>query len=184
MWTNNGNGLHAAYQGSGIGDDKVVELNLRTGKIKRYLQTAVRMGRGDDFTQFHRGTNNFVWAADDSIFMSNPITGSFRKFAAPGAKSVALNPSGNKVAFTIDRLNAYTDIVTCNMNGFDRNEVTVEKGIDDKLKAKANFTPAWLDDNKLVYGAGSLYIVHDNFEKKAEVIVSEIKAYGDISVVK
>lgn len=183
MWTS-GNGLLAAYQGSGFYDDRVVELDIKSGKIKRYLQTNLRIGRADDYTQFHRGTNQFVWASDDSIFISNPVSGSFKKFSAPGAKSVALNPSGNKVAYTIDRLNTYTDIVTCNLNGFDRNEVTVGKGIVDNIKAKANFSPSWLDDSKLVYGAGSLYLVYDDFDKNAREIIGGVKAYGDISIAK
>ncbi|GIV32621.1 MAG: hypothetical protein KatS3mg031_0156 [Chitinophagales bacterium] len=137
--------------------------------------------------------NKITWADGDTVFIHDLISKNTTHFVATGEspKNPVFSPDGSRVAYTIDReyqnlengqyVTRYcTDIVTRNLNGYDKRVLTVLEKIPDNTKAKSSFYPFWLSNSELLYSAGNIYKVTDDVSPSVSIIGNNLQAYGQL----
>jgi len=184
QWQENENRIIAACQmtHNGIVTDNMVSIDPATGAIKEKYNLPMKKS----FTL--RG-NKIAWIENDSVFIFDLLSKIKNGFAAQGDNPAnpVISPDGARVAYTFVRKYFYmgrqyqcTDIATCNLNGFDRREITINPTIKDETKYKRDFYPFWLSNTELLYSAGVVYKVTDDILPVVEVVAQVTKANGQV----
>ncbi|MDW8420205.1 MAG: hypothetical protein RML37_12420, partial [Chitinophagales bacterium] len=146
-----------------------------------------------DFTEdFSLSGSKITWANGDTVFIHNLISKTTSHFVTNGEnpKNPVLSPDGNRVAYIIERSYQYaqsgtwvtkycTDIMTRNINGFDKRELTVNTIADD-TKYKSSFYPFWLSNTELLYAAGKIYKLTDDVSPSATALTDVLFAGGQL----
>jgi hypothetical protein len=132
--------------------------------------------------------NKAVWSKSDSIFIFNLLTKTYQSFYCPGCINPTLSPDENKIAYLkheIDQITPtspnyryVTNLYTCNLNGYDKRNLTAE--IPDNKKAKSEFYPFWMDNNHILYSANHIYSIKDNLNPELNIVLENKKAYGAV----
>ncbi len=132
--------------------------------------------------------NKAVWSQSDSIYIFNLVTKTYQSFYCPGCINPTLSPDENRIAYLMHELdqitppNPYprymTNLYTCNLNGYDKRNLTAE--IPDNEKAKSGFYPFWMDNNHVLYSANHIYSIEDNLNPELNIVLENKSAYGAV----
>ncbi len=135
--------------------------------------------------------NKMIGCNGDTIFIFDLITHQERKIILEGQspQNAVLSPDETRIAYIKDKEYQYngrnyycTDIVTCNLNGYDKRIVT--EVIADHTKYKSSFSPFWISNNELIYSAGHIYKITDDIQPSYTIMVENVKAGGQIQFFK
>ncbi len=142
--------------------------------------------------------NKITWANGDTVFFHDLISKNTTYFVTSGEspKNPVLSPDGSRVAYIYDRTYAYvnqnkdtvyrkvTDMISRNINGYDKRELTINNAIPDDTKYKSSFYPFWLSNTELLYSAGKIFKITDDVSPNVNAITDNLKAGGQLQVFK
>jgi len=133
--------------------------------------------------------NKITWVNGDSVFVHDMVARATSHFIAANEtpKNPVLSPDGSRVAYTSNMSYTYngktyvgTEIVTCNLTGFDKRIVTTNSDIENSFKYKSSFYPFWISNRELLYSAGNIYKVKDDVNPSAKIIGKALQAGGQL----
>lgn len=132
-----------------------------------------------------------TWSNVDTVFFHNIASKNTSYFIASGEKPLkpVLSPDGLRVAYTTNRYYTvgqdtfyYTDIISRNLNGFDKRELTSQNSIPNNTKYKSSFSPFWINNKEILYSAGKIYKIKDDLITEVNALTDVLKAGGQVQM--
>lgn len=172
----------ALYKSNNINQSSLVKIDAVSGFVTEMYPLRLT----EEFTL--RG-NKITWVNGDSVFVHDMVARTTSHFIAANEtpKKPVLSPDGSRIAYTRDMSYSYkgntyvgTEIVTCNLSGFDKRIVTTNPDIEDSFKYKSSFYPFWISNSELLYSAGNIYKVKDKVNPSAKIIGQALQAGGQL----
>jgi hypothetical protein len=151
-------------------EGKIREINPTTGQV---LSESTDIG----VVKFSVYGNYIVYISNNKVCVYN-LTDKV-KYELPeseGAVSAAISPDYKRIAYC-RYTDGYRDIVTSDLDGKNRYEITAEYIKKDNInKGGADETPFWFDEDWLTYGNGHIVLIKDRAKLKTKIIRDSEKA--------
>lgn len=162
------NSILAARQG------KLREIDAATGQVL-FESTDIGVGKFSVYGNF------IVYISNNKVCVYNLIDKVKQELPeSNGAVTASISPDFKRVAYC-RYTDGYRDIVTRDLDGKNRYEITAEYIKKDNInKGGADETPFWFDENWLTYGNGHIVLIKDKARLKTKIIRDSEKArcYG------
>lgn len=161
------------------------EIDVNSGKIIKGHSFPI-------YGEFFYRNDTVIFQSTSQMYYANLKDGTIKPLFNEIIENFTLSPDGQRLAYTVTRDYTYNgniykcgDIMAIGLNGYDKFNLTQTSDIPDESKSSTKkFKPIWISNTELLYAAGNIYLVKDDFKPRASILVKDVKAYGQLQFIK